>query len=162
MENLFLGQAQDRYVLPAACSRWTASSRSLPHSKIRSSPRPAVAVTRRMRSAPTRQPRGRGNGSGCGAEEGSEFYALRPIDGHFVTAVDAGGRTTDTIHTDATSVASWELFKLDQTFRGYRRGIDFCGIRLADHEELLVTRSEAAATTVATRSTRTQQSRTRS
>jgi hypothetical protein len=49
-------------------------------------------------------------------EEGSAFYALQTIDGHFVTAVDAGGRTTDTIHTDATSVASWELFNLTRLF----------------------------------------------
>jgi hypothetical protein len=33
-------------------------------------------------------------------------------DGHFLTAVSGGGRTTDVIHTDATIPRSWETFKL--------------------------------------------------
>ena len=34
---------------------------------------------------------------------------IQTLDGHYVTAV-GGGRTTDTIHTDATRVGSWERF----------------------------------------------------
>jgi hypothetical protein len=30
--------------------------------------------------------------------------------GHYVTAVGDGGRTTDVIHSDATRASSWELF----------------------------------------------------
>jgi hypothetical protein len=32
--------------------------------------------------------------------------------GHYVTAVGGGGRTTDVIHTDATRIGSWEKFTL--------------------------------------------------
>jgi hypothetical protein len=32
------------------------------------------------------------------------------VDGHYLTAVGGGGRTTDTIHTDATRVGAWEKF----------------------------------------------------
>jgi len=34
---------------------------------------------------------------------------FQTINGHYLTAV-GGGRTTDTIHTDATRVAAWEKF----------------------------------------------------
>ena len=34
------------------------------------------------------------------------------IGGHYVTAVGGGGRTTDTIHTDATVIRAWELFRV--------------------------------------------------
>ena len=35
---------------------------------------------------------------------------IQTLDGHYVTAVGGGGRTTDTIHTDATRVGAWEKF----------------------------------------------------
>ena len=34
---------------------------------------------------------------------------FQAVNGHYLTAV-GGGRTTDTIHTDATRVAAWEKF----------------------------------------------------
>jgi hypothetical protein len=37
---------------------------------------------------------------------------LQTNDGHYVTAVGGGGRTTDVLHTDATRVGSWERFTL--------------------------------------------------
>jgi hypothetical protein len=39
-------------------------------------------------------------------------YALETVNGHYLTAVGGGGRTTDVIHTDATAVGSWEQFTL--------------------------------------------------
>jgi hypothetical protein len=39
-------------------------------------------------------------------------FALQTYHGPFVTAVDGGGRTSDAIHTDATRVRGWELFRL--------------------------------------------------
>lgn len=38
--------------------------------------------------------------------------------GHYVTAVGGGGRTTDVLHTDATRVGSWERFTLIDTGEG--------------------------------------------
>jgi hypothetical protein len=38
--------------------------------------------------------------------------ALETVDGHYLTAVGGGGRTTDVIHSDATRVGSWEEFRL--------------------------------------------------
>jgi hypothetical protein len=37
---------------------------------------------------------------------------FQTVNGHYVTAVGAGGRTTDVIHTDATQIGSWEKFTL--------------------------------------------------
>ena len=37
-------------------------------------------------------------------------YDIQTIDGHYLTAVDGGGRTSDTIHSDATRVGAWEKF----------------------------------------------------
>ncbi len=34
------------------------------------------------------------------------------VNGHYLTAVGGGGRTTDVIHTDATQIGSWEKFTL--------------------------------------------------
>jgi hypothetical protein len=39
--------------------------------------------------------------------------------GNFLTAVGAGGRTTDVIHTNATSPAAWETFFLEDAGNGY-------------------------------------------
>lgn len=38
--------------------------------------------------------------------------AIQTVDGHYLTAVGGGGRTTDVIHTDATRIGSWEKFTL--------------------------------------------------
>jgi hypothetical protein len=43
---------------------------------------------------------------------GSSTCALQTINGHFLTAVGGGGRTTDVLHTDATRIAAWEKFTL--------------------------------------------------
>lgn len=42
-------------------------------------------------------------------------FALQTSKGNFITAVDGGGRTTDVLHTDATTVAAWEEFVITQT-----------------------------------------------
>jgi hypothetical protein len=36
--------------------------------------------------------------------------SIQTSNGHYLTAVGGGGRTTDTIHTDATRVGTWEEF----------------------------------------------------
>ena len=38
--------------------------------------------------------------------------SIQTNNGHFLTAVGGGGRTSDVIHTDATRVGSWEKFVL--------------------------------------------------
>jgi len=37
---------------------------------------------------------------------------FKTYNGHYLTAVGGGGRTTDVLHTDATRVGSWEKFTL--------------------------------------------------
>ena len=37
-------------------------------------------------------------------------YGIRTINGNFLTPVGGGGRITDVIHSDATSIQSWEMF----------------------------------------------------
>jgi len=37
---------------------------------------------------------------------------FQTVNGHYLTAVGGGGRTTDVIHTDATQIGSWEKFTL--------------------------------------------------
>jgi hypothetical protein len=39
-------------------------------------------------------------------------FVIRTWSGHYLTAVGGGGRTVDTIHTDAVQVGSWEKFRL--------------------------------------------------
>src|SRR6185503_16232199 len=36
--------------------------------------------------------------------------SIRTHNGHYLTAVGGGGRTSDVIHTDAWQIGSWELF----------------------------------------------------
>jgi hypothetical protein len=38
------------------------------------------------------------------------WYALQTIDGHYLTAMGSGGRTTDVIHSNATQIQAWEEF----------------------------------------------------
>lgn len=44
--------------------------------------------------------------------------AIQTFDGHYLTAVGGGGRTTDVLHTDATKIAAWERFTLVDTGEG--------------------------------------------
>jgi len=37
---------------------------------------------------------------------------IRSFDGHYLSAIDGGGRTTDTIETNRTSPSTWETFTL--------------------------------------------------
>src|SRR6201992_3686512 len=51
---------------------------------------------------------------GVAAAQNGPLYGctLKTINGHYLTAVGGGGRTTDVIHTDATQIGSWEKFTL--------------------------------------------------
>ena len=40
------------------------------------------------------------------------LYTIGTVDGHYLTAVGGGGRTTDTIHSDATVANGWEQFHI--------------------------------------------------
>jgi predicted RNA methylase len=40
-------------------------------------------------------------------------YGLLTTNGHYLTAVDSGGRTTDVIHSNATQLLGWEMFTLN-------------------------------------------------
>jgi len=40
------------------------------------------------------------------------MYTIGTVDGHYLTAVGGGGRTTDTIHSDATVANGWEQFHI--------------------------------------------------
>ena len=44
--------------------------------------------------------------------------AIKTVNGHYLTAVGGGGRTTDVIHTDTTKARSWEIFTLIDTCSG--------------------------------------------
>lgn len=47
-----------------------------------------------------------------GKKDGSLIrYGLKAYDGHYLTAVSGGGRTSDVIHSNATRIKSWEEFK---------------------------------------------------
>jgi hypothetical protein len=43
---------------------------------------------------------------------GPQTCTIQTVNGHYLTAVGGGGRTTDVIHTDATRVGAWEKFTL--------------------------------------------------
>ena len=43
---------------------------------------------------------------------------VQTYNGHYLTAVGGGGRTTDVLHTDATRVGSWEKFTLVDSGEG--------------------------------------------
>jgi hypothetical protein len=53
--------------------------------------------------------------------------AIKTVNGHYLTAVDGGGRITDVLHTNATIVQSWEKFALVDTGTG--GSIHYYGIR---------------------------------
>ncbi len=43
---------------------------------------------------------------------------IQAYDGHYLTAVEGGGRAEDSIHTDATQARAWEKFTLVDANRG--------------------------------------------
>ncbi len=47
------------------------------------------------------------------------YYAIMTSNGHYVTAVNGGGVIGDALHTDATNVAAWEIFRMFQQPGGY-------------------------------------------
>ena len=51
---------------------------------------------------------------------------FQTVNGHYLTAVGGGGRTTDVIHTDATRIGSWEKFTLIDSGRGPRSSSTAC------------------------------------
>jgi hypothetical protein len=51
-------------------------------------------------------------GSSSQAVNGPITCAIQTVDGHYLTAVGGGGRTTDVLHTNATWIRSWERFTL--------------------------------------------------
>ena len=51
-------------------------------------------------------------GTAAAATNGPLTCTIQTYNGHYLTAVGGGGRTTDVIHTDATRVGSWEKFTL--------------------------------------------------
>jgi hypothetical protein len=66
-------------------------------------------------------PRPRGNGvAQVLADHPSKFLPspLQTTNGHFLTAVGGGGRTTDVIHSDATHLQAWEKFTLSSLGSG--------------------------------------------
>ncbi len=46
------------------------------------------------------------------ALNGPQTCSIQTYNGHYLTAVSGGGRTSDVLHTDATRVGSWEKFTL--------------------------------------------------
>src|ERR1700731_1566136 len=48
--------------------------------------------------------------------------SFQTVNGHYLTAVGGGGRTTDVIHTDAVRVGSWEKFSVVFTNAPYVYG----------------------------------------
>jgi hypothetical protein len=41
-----------------------------------------------------------------------QYYAFQTVNGHFITANNAGGLTTNTMLSTATAIEGWEMFKL--------------------------------------------------
>ena len=51
-------------------------------------------------------------GTAAPAKARLDGCSIQTANGHYLTAVGGGGRTTDVIHTNATTVGSWEKFSL--------------------------------------------------
>jgi hypothetical protein len=45
--------------------------------------------------------------------------SIQTSNGHYLTAVGGGGRTTDVIHSDATLLQAWEKFTFDSLGSGW-------------------------------------------
>jgi hypothetical protein len=52
------------------------------------------------------------------AQVSTAVCTIQSFDGHYLTAVGGGGRTTDVIHTNATVPQSWETFTVVNSFDG--------------------------------------------
>jgi hypothetical protein len=63
------------------------------------------------------------------ARNGPITCAIQTYNGHYLSAVGGGGRTTDVIHTDATTIGSWEKFTLED--QGYGSPIHY-GLKTAN------------------------------
>ena len=52
--------------------------------------------------------------AGVASAQNAPLYGctIKTINGHYLTAVGGGGRTTDVIHSDATQLLGWEKFTL--------------------------------------------------
>jgi hypothetical protein len=57
-------------------------------------------------------PIGQGNPQPLQAIQQAGQFSIATTDGHFVTAVAGGGKTTDVLHTDAVTPKAWEEFAL--------------------------------------------------
>jgi hypothetical protein len=68
------------------------------------------------------------------------YYAIQTIKGHYLTALGAGGRYADAIHTDAREIKGWEQFRIVKC-GDPGSGYDY-GIMAADAEFLAVTNWE--------------------
>jgi hypothetical protein len=44
--------------------------------------------------------------------EGIQVCTIQSLDGHYLSAIDGGGRTTDVIETNRTKASAWEQFTL--------------------------------------------------
>lgn len=57
-------------------------------------------------------------GNFAGAKNAPTNCYIKSFDGHYLTAVGGGNRTTDVIHTDATKAQAWEKFTLVDADKG--------------------------------------------
>jgi len=48
-----------------------------------------------------------------------QICTIQSFDGHYLSAIGGGGRTTDVIETNRTVPSTWETFTLVSTFGGY-------------------------------------------
>src|SRR5215831_13371540 len=49
----------------------------------------------------------------------TQICTIQSFDGHYLSAIGGGGRTTDAIETNRTVPSTWETFTLVSTFSGY-------------------------------------------
>ena len=42
----------------------------------------------------------------------TQICTIQSFDGHYLSAIGGGGRTTDTIETNRTAISTWETFQL--------------------------------------------------
>jgi hypothetical protein len=47
------------------------------------------------------------------ASQSDGTFGIRAFDGHFLTAIDGGGRTTDAFDSNRSSVQTWEKFRIN-------------------------------------------------
>lgn len=63
---------------------------------------------------------------GIGSPAAPTYYAIQTIKSNYLTAVNAGGRYQDALHTDATQIKGWEQFRIvkcGDPGSGYEYGI---------------------------------------